>query len=142
MRRYWWKRRAYPGIPLGVYLIARQKLVGLLEHYGVLCVFGSWLDACVYEFNDKSELRKTGLSTFLQGRALKVLDYKGAEHIQAVVDRAEEFWRTGKPYDPVLRNCEHFARYLFSGELKSTQVNGLLIGAAIAGVALLAARAK
>lgn len=91
----------------------------------------------------------TGYSTLAAAIAGgKVVVHLARDHMHAesVIARARQ--RVGTVYDLVVNNCEHFARWCFEGEARSTQVRGAAkgflggIAAIVLGAFIVAAFAK
>ena len=57
-----------------------------------------------------------------------------------VVSRIEEL--IGKPYDPIVFNCEHFARWIAQGKLESKQVKTASNMTLLSGIAMLFSKNK
>jgi hypothetical protein len=61
--------------------------------------------------------------------------------ITGIEERLQALSAGDVAYQLFNRNCEHAANWLFFGEARSHQVEGLLVLAGIAGLAVLASRA-
>ena len=81
----------------------------------------------------------TSLEEFGLGRSVEVTDEPWTlEHQRAILGRA--YSQIGHPYDVLLANCEHFARWAFYGVPESPQLRAYALGASLLGIGLLVLR--
>jgi len=117
---------------------------GLYRHYGIYDN-----DKSVIHFSpdrgkeispENAYIRKTTLAEFLKGGNLQIdRSVKQAFPPEKIAHRALCMVGTNlKKYNLLFFNCEHFAHWCATGELKSKQVEK---GAAIAGITLVTASA-
>jgi len=70
-------------------------------------------------------VKRTTMEEFLDSGKIEVVEYDFADSVSIVVNRALE--RIGKKeYNLFTNNCEHFARFCKTGELKSEQVEDVI----------------
>lgn len=126
--------------PTAVHLIRRRKSgVPVVWHFGVAFEFEE--SACLYIV----ELQRDGMHTltlrrFANDRAVEIfrtIQHPGlvaaaVHRLSYSIDRAETL-----SYNPLLQNCEHFARFVVEGKRRSVQVQKILIFGIVAGVAVL-----
>lgn len=87
-------------------------------------------------------VRETSLASFANGdQVLVEKSFNSPFKPEIIVERAKNAVGStnfrGKPYNFVTNNCEHFARYIFSGRARCTQVRSTVKNlAAIGGTAI------
>ncbi len=108
-----------------------------VRHYGIYVgQIGGYLDAVVH--NSKTEMKVVleELSTFADGKEIKIEQHAPPDYEQVVVERALQL--LGTKYDLIDFNCEHFVNLVQQGERRSDQLrNGAFLGGLALGVAWL-----
>lgn len=115
----------------GMAVIARSKLSGLGEHWGVL-LSNYQVAHCTHDRN----AHVVPFDEFAQGRQIKVIREIPWSDQWAVNWRLQTELAASKPYNVVHYNCEIFANSVAGFKPESPQVNGW----AILGFGLFAAR--
>ena|SRR2546428_9769788 len=125
-------------IPNGVFLVRKQSTkIPAADHYGVL-VAGESLAAFGIPSYEPVMIHRTEIMNVERAEATGVWDFVEKvdyDQIHMAAARASETLNEPNYY-LLSNNCEHTARYITSGEKKSTQINWV-IGAGLA-VGLLA----
>lgn len=124
--------------PSRVELIRRRKTGGPATHYGVR-IWWSPLESQVYDFQYTNEVRRLTTAEFSAGLPVQVeqslLDADAVSNAWARMQRIlDGKWK----YDPLKQNCEHVARYVISGDLKSDQTRLVWFAAGIAFLLIVA----
>ncbi|SRR5258706_14679275 len=115
-------------VPDGIFLVKRQSTkIPLADHYGVLVAGRPLSDFGIHGnepviIHRTPDIRAEWAET--TGAWEKVEEVPLHQTQFAVARALEEFDQPH--YYPLTNNCEHTARYITSGEKKSTQVNGVL----------------
>lgn len=117
-----------------VMLIARPlRNLFLADHIG--CAVRVRGRLIVHHVMDDGSVLQSSWDEFADGKPVRILDREPLDVI-TLNSRLNTLRQQGPwLYDLILRNCEHYARYLFSGKAVSYQVG--LAGFLIAGVVLL-----
>lgn len=129
-------------LPAGYYLISRRKLAGPGTHYGLLEITA----LSQFQKDKVFELQTTGycvitFEEFANGKDVTIHEGKPPEAAQEILERAR-LVRGWKPaYDILVNNCEHVARYVYSGKHESPQIAGLAALAVVVVFVLVAAKA-
>ena len=124
--------------PVAVHLIRRRKLgVTAAWHFGVAFEFEEPPRLYIVELQGEG-LRTLPLRGFANDRAVEIL--RTIQHprlVGAAIRRLKYFIdRAGTlSYDPLFRNCEHFARFVVEGKRQSMQVH-TVVGLGILAVAV------
>lgn len=118
----------------GMFLLKKQstKIPGA-EHYGVL-VAGRPLRSLGVPSNQPVLIhRELGMrADWADGTGeWKMVEQVPADQIQSALARARKVFNEPN-YDLLTNNCEHTARYIVSGEKRSTQVGWYLVGTGVA----------
>jgi hypothetical protein len=129
--------------PPSVSLITRPKLAGPGEHYGVLFTrVANWFDRSpmsdglvrvVYDLNTAGP-RELSMDEFAEGHQVQVRAYyTDPDVVEAAHHRLNEGCRGHRArFDLGQRNCEHWARWVVTGEERSSQIAGLgFVGAIV-----------
>lgn len=123
---------------VAVHLVRRRKVsVPVGWHLGAAFEYEE--PACLHIV----ELQRDGLQTltlqdFANDRTVEILrTIQNPRLVGAAIRRLKYFIdRAGiLSYDPLFRNCEHFARFVVEGKRRSVQVRTILIFGIVAGVA-------
>jgi hypothetical protein len=109
-----------------VQIIARPKLAGWGEHWGVL-LDGQWVAHCV----PGRGVEFISLAAFAAGRPIRVVHTSPAFSSYRVRSRVEQALRARRPYDALACNCETFANWAVGRKPESPQVNGYAVTAFI-----------
>lgn len=118
-----------------IFVVARPKLSGIGEHWGVLLPDG--------RVAHNTPERGEHLSTFLEfacGRDVRVVESVPASEHQGVVRRVRLMLVAPRPYRAMANNCEVFKNRLVGKSPESSQVRGWLTVLGLATVAAVAAR--
>lgn len=85
-------------------------------------------------------VRFTSLEEALAGNSIRRLEKFGGNENQRqeVISRIKKL--LGKPYDLIVFNCEHFARWVATGKIESKQVKTVSTIAITAGLSLLGSK--
>lgn len=112
-------------------LIVRQK--GPFSTHFIVYVGIHGGQHTVAENQNGVGVRYTTLRRALSGNSIKRFERFGGTEAQRsmVIPRINQM--VGKPYDLVLFNCEHFARWIASGRIESKQVRKASTAAMIGG---------
>jgi NC domain. len=116
-------------------VIARQKLNGLGEHWGV-----RFPDGSVAHYTAEGDFQIVTHDGFAQGKAVKTVREVPIEREREVYQRLGQITRNPRRYHLTDWNCESFANWLTSEKPVSQQVGGWAIFALV-GLAIAAARA-
>ncbi|MEM7729000.1 MAG: lecithin retinol acyltransferase family protein [Pseudomonadota bacterium] len=116
MTRYPFERaqRIYPA---GTLLAVRVR--GLFDHVGIATGYGT----VIHSSARFGRVMETDMSDFSGGRAVRAVPYATPLSGPEVVVRARG--RMGQRYNPLVRNCEHFASWCLSGQTRSAQLGPL-----------------
>jgi hypothetical protein len=107
---------------MGYYLLGRPKIAGLIRHFGVAKIneFGqSW----VFEFDPKGA-RFSEWQEFTDGEHVTAEAWKPLTECFEIEGRIQELQAAAPDFNAITQNCEHVARYIWSGERESKQVKG------------------
>jgi hypothetical protein len=113
-------------------IIAREKLNGIGEHWGVLTSNGM----VAHNTQDRGPHLVT-LDEFAAGKEIKELWRIPSSERQATLRRMEQALALQRPYHPTLYNCETFANAIAGHKPEILQVNGWLGLAAVVTLAVL-----
>ena len=117
-------------------IIAREKLTGLGEHWGVLLPNGY----VAHNTDDKGPHYVT-LQEFQAGKSIKVIrKVPPAEH-QPTFSRIQQELSNPRGYDLLTNNCEIFANRVAGYTPESPQIKGWGFVFAIIGLTILATKA-
>jgi len=121
----------YPTINIGD-IITRRKLLGIIEHYGVVVGY----DMVLHNTPGRGEHTAT-IAAFAGGQPVKVKP-TGADP-SIVSARSQEILANPKRYHPFRRNCEHTALEATRGEAKSPTATASLLVFVVAVFAFMGA---
>ena len=119
MSRYPYERQARIH-PAGTLLAVRVR--GLFDHVGIATGYGT----VIHSSARFGRVMETGMDEFSGGRRVRAVPFASPISGAEVVVRARG--RIGQRYNPLTRNCEHFARWCLSGEHRSRQLGPLDLG--------------
>lgn len=117
-------------------VIARQKLNGLGEHWGVLFSNGS-----VAHYTAGGGFQVASHEIFARGKEVRKVRDVPLQRASVVQQRLDQISRNPRPYHATEWNCETFANWLTGEEAVSQQVGFWAIALLAAGFAVIAARA-
>jgi|WetSurMetagenome_2_1015567.scaffolds.fasta_scaffold50474_5 hypothetical protein len=120
----------------GIAVIARAKLSGLGEHWGVLLPNG----LVAHNTDDKGPHYMT-LQEFHGGKPVKVIRDVPQSEYHATHNRIQQELSQPMGYDLLTNNCEIFANRVTGYMPESPQVKGWAFFLGIVGLAILATRA-
>ncbi|MGB6229723.1 MAG: lecithin retinol acyltransferase family protein [Litorimonas sp.] len=103
--------------PAGTLLAVRVR--GLFDHVGIATGYGT----VIHSSARHGRVFETDMADFTGGRTVRTVPYATPMSGAEVVVRARG--RIGQPYNPLVRNCEHFATWCLSGEARSAQLGPL-----------------
>lgn len=103
--------------PAGTLLAVRVR--GLFDHVGLATGYGT----VIHSSARHGRVMETDMADFTGGRAVRTVPYATPLSGSEVVVRARG--RMGQAYNPLVRNCEHFATWCLSGEARSAQLGPL-----------------
>lgn len=113
----------YPTINIGD-ILTRRKLLGLIEHRGVVIGY----DMVLHNTPERGEHAAT-LADFADGQAIKVKP-TGADP-SMVSTRSREILSRPQPYNPLKRNCQHTASEATDGVARSPGATLAILAMAI-----------
>lgn len=116
-------------------IIARQKLTGLGDHWGVL-----QMDGTVFDITQEHGMRVTSHREFAAGKESRVVHLIPIEHVHAANSRIYQEMSSPKPYHVLENNCEIVANRVAGKPAVSPQVIFWTIAAFLVGAAWLAKR--
>lgn len=119
MSRYPYERAAKI-YPAGTLLAVRVR--GLFDHVGIATGYGT----VIHSSAKFGRVMETDMAEFSGGRRIRTVAYHTPLSGSEVVVRARG--RIGQPYNPLVRNCEHFATWCLSGQHRSSQLGPLDLG--------------
>lgn len=121
-------------------LIVRQK-GPFSTHY---IVWIGWQNGVqvVAENQNGIGVRYTTLKEAMAGNSVKRLEKFGGTESQRQLVVSKINSLVGKPYDLIVFNCEHFARWVATGKIESKQVRTVSNLAFFGGAAMLASKNK
>ena len=115
-------------------VIARPKLSGMGEHYGV------WSsDGTVAHNTRERGVEVVSTETFAAGRPLRIERYVPTSEHQAVLLRIHQELAHPMAYDLISNNCETFANRVTGQRPESPQVQGFTIAMMVGAFAWMAA---
>lgn len=125
-------------LPPGYYLISRDKHGGPGTHYGLLEIgqYTNYVKDNVFEQQKLGGYRAIPFEEFQGGKHVTIHEGKPPAAAQEILERVRTVPGWKPAYDLLLNNCEHCARYVYSGKHESTQSNGLFVLGALAGLAI------
>lgn len=134
-------------LPPGFYLISRDKHGGPGTHYGLLEIgpATAYVKDNVFEQQRIGGYRVIPFEEFQGGKAVTIHEGKPPEAAKEILERARALPAWKPAYDFIVNNCEHAARFVYSGKHESSQIAGLVVlGAAAAAltVVFMAANSK
>lgn len=106
--------------PAGTLLAVRIR--GLFDHVGLATGYGT----VIHSSARFGKVMETDLSDFTGGRRVRTVAYSTPLSGSEVVVRARG--RIGQPYNPLVRNCEHFVSWCLSGQARSAQLGPFDLG--------------
>jgi hypothetical protein len=112
-------------------IVARPKLSGLGEHWGVQLSDGT------VAHRTQERIEVVGLRVFAQGRPVREVKRARADEYSRIYQRLHAALRAPTDYRLINENCEHFATWLIGEPRESPQV----IGWALVGLAAIAVNA-
>lgn len=130
-------------LPAGYYLISRGKLAGPGTHYGLLEI------TLMTQFQQDQvfDLQTTGyrvisFDDFAQGKEVTIHEGKPPSAAAEILERARNVPRWKPAYDILANNCEHAARFVYSGKHESTQIAGLAALGVVGVILFIVSKAK
>jgi len=106
----------------GYYQLARPKAAGFVRHYGV--AEGNYLGQCrVFELSPRGCVW-TGPQQFADGENVTALSWKPLTEGSEILRRVSEVQRKYSKFSLLGNNCEHAARFIWTGDRESKQVKG------------------
>ena len=97
---------------------------GIYSHHGIDCGDGTvihyWPDNAPFG----SSIQRTTLGEFAEGGSIRVRDYAVCDPPETVVRRAVRSLGA-RGFDPLSRNCEHFAVWCKTGRVESSQIRSV-----------------
>ena len=114
---------------------------GNIEHYIVRLTLTDWIRTWYLIF-EKTQTSIQWQETFYDDDSWQTVSCADRRDLQSVLARLQRA-QTKPGYDPLLANCEQFARFVVEGESYSTQVRaGMLIAGIVFATTLIIARQK
>jgi len=105
-----------------IQIIARPKLIGIGEHWGVRLP-----DGRVADLSADRGLRVMSMEQFAAGRPTKIVRHIPDRLAPEVMHRLQLAFTERRAYDAIGWNCEHFANWLTAAKMESPQVSGVLL---------------
>lgn len=119
-----------------ILIVARQKLIGFGEHWGVLLPNGY-----VAHSTDDKGPHYVSLQEFEAGRNIKVIRKVPPSEYHSTLQRIQQELSQPAGYDLFTNNCEIFANRVTGYTPESPQIKGWGFFFALIGIAVLATKA-
>lgn len=115
--------------PNQIFVIARQKLSGLGEHWGV-----QFTDGSVAHYTAERNLEIVSVEAFAQGRDVRIVRNVPTQLHPEVMQRLRISVFERRPYNATTWNCEIFANWLTGEKPASQQVAVWAVLSVFAGI--------
>jgi hypothetical protein len=98
-----------------------DRFGGLYSHHGIDVGDGTVIHFWPDDIFFRSSVKRTTLGEFAEGGTVRVRDYAECDPTETVMGRAVRSLGA-RGFDPLTRNCEHFAVWCKTGRVESHQV--------------------